>query len=80
MEISRHNNTRVLFKRCIYIGDVQCIITGYIVQKKKIQQTIANFEDGKVTRFAIIHPEDGHSNIVYPKPKLEKEEPLIQGT
>ncbi len=50
-----------------------------IEQKENIKKAIAKFNEGKITIFATIHPEDGHSNISCPNPKYKKKEPLIQG-
>jgi len=46
--------------------------------KEEILKAVANFKNGKVSRFATIHPNDGHTIVFHPKPK-KKEEPLIQG-
>jgi len=46
--------------------------------KEEILKAVANFKNGKVSRFVTIHPNDGHTIVFHPKPK-KKEEPLIQG-
>ena len=46
-------------------------------RKKEVQEKIADFEEGRVSRFATIYPKDGHLVVFHPK--VKKKEPLLQG-